>query len=96
MLHILMASSILIGPTVIVRNLKYVYGLAFSMFIFGLGLECIQYLIPDRNAELKDIAANTIGIILGLFIGLLIRSGYQAGAKIHKINTHSEASTSSD
>ncbi|MFN3405127.1 MAG: VanZ family protein [Cytophagaceae bacterium] len=39
-------------------------------FIYGISIELIQSMIPDRSFELEDIAANTAGCLAGV---LLIR-----------------------
>lgn len=34
-------------------------------FVYGLGIELCQTLIPDRGLELADILANTLGVFAG-------------------------------
>jgi VanZ family protein len=41
---------------------------ALWMFGYGLGIEAIQYFIPERSAELKDLFVDGIGIGLGLWV----------------------------
>ena len=36
------------------------------LFLFSTGIECIQYTLPWRSFDLRDIAANTLGVLLGL------------------------------
>ena len=42
---------------------------ALSMIILGILLEVGQYFIPGRTFSLLDITANTIGVVLGIFLG---------------------------
>jgi hypothetical protein len=39
--------------------------LAVYFFLLGIGLEFIQFLIPQRNFSMLDIIANSGGVILG-------------------------------
>ncbi len=36
------------------------------MLAYGLSLEAIQYFIPERSAEFKDLAVDAVGIALGI------------------------------
>ncbi|UTF61469.1 VanZ family protein [Gilvimarinus sp. DA14] len=38
----------------------------FQLFCFSTLVEIIQYTLPWRSFELKDIAANSLGILVGL------------------------------
>ncbi|WP_020210253.1 VanZ family protein [Gilvimarinus chinensis] len=40
----------------------------FQLFCFSTLVEIVQYTLPWRSFELKDIAANTVGILLGLLL----------------------------
>ena len=44
----------------------------------GIAIELIQMLIPERTAQIEDIAANIIGILYGLTMGNLLKKGYYA------------------
>ncbi len=45
------------------------YTLVGSLTIlFGIGIELLQQLIPDRGADVNDVIANTTGIILAQII----------------------------
>ena len=46
---------------------------ALSMIILGVLLEIGQYFIPTRTCSLLDIAANSIGVALGIFLGNYLR-----------------------
>lgn len=39
-----------------------------QLFCFSTLVECVQYTLPWRSFELKDIAANTAGIVVGLVL----------------------------
>ncbi|WP_049723682.1 VanZ family protein [Gilvimarinus polysaccharolyticus] len=38
------------------------------LFLFSTAIECIQYTLPWRSFDVRDIAANTAGILLGLLV----------------------------
>ncbi|MGM0580687.1 MAG: VanZ family protein [Bacteroidota bacterium] len=47
--------------------------LAISIsFLYSLGIELFQTLIPDRGLELADILANSLGVFAGWFAFYLI------------------------
>jgi VanZ family protein len=48
---------------------------ALSMIILGVLLEIGQYFIPGRTFSLMDIAANSLGVILGIILGHYLRPG---------------------
>ncbi len=43
-----------------------------AMFGYGLFLELVQYFIPERTAELKDMMVDLIGIVIGLSLAWLL------------------------
>ena len=47
--------------------------LALSMIGLGCGLELCQAFIPGRFFSFGDLAANTLGVLAGLWLGLSIR-----------------------
>ena len=47
---------------------------AFSMILLGILLEVGQYFIPGRSFSFLDIAANTLGVALGFFLGGYLKS----------------------
>ena len=49
---------------------------ALSMIILGVLLEIGQYYIPSRSFELLDIMANSLGVILGIFLGHYLKKRY--------------------
>ena len=36
---------------------------AFSLVLMGVGLEFVQYLLPERQMDWRDVLANTTGIV---------------------------------
>lgn len=81
-MHVLFASLFILGPSLYFKNVKYTFGIAFCIFLSGIGLEIIQSMLPDRKAELLDVISNITGLSLGLIIGYLLKSGYNAGGKL--------------
>lgn len=55
---------------------------ALSMIFLGILLEVGQHYLPGRSFSLLDITANTLGVILGIFLGNCLRSRLN-GMKIH-------------
>jgi len=58
-------------------------GLPLSLLAYGAAIELIQFFVPGRSCEWADLAADSIGIALGLLfaciIGRLLRSRGEAG-----------------
>lgn len=48
----------------------------------GIGIELIQTLVPNRTAQIEDIAANIIGITYGYITGYCLKTGI--AVKINK------------
>jgi len=42
------------------------------MALYGVAIEAIQYFIPTRDAEVKDLVVDAFGIALGLLIWLRV------------------------
>jgi len=38
------------------------------LFLFSTAIECVQYTLPWRSFELRDIAANSAGTLVGLLL----------------------------
>jgi VanZ family protein len=78
---VLHAGSFAVGGMLWIHSLRRIgvprYGLAATLgclvaFIFGLLLEILQRRIPGRQADLKDLAADLIGIIVAMGLYLLV------------------------
>lgn len=55
------------GVSVCIAYPKLAIWLCFlQLFVFSTGVEIVQYTLPWRSFDVKDIAANTLGIVLGL------------------------------
>lgn len=52
------------------RNAVYA---ALSMAVLGIVLEVLQQYVPGRSCSAGDMIANNLGVLLGFFVGLLIR-----------------------
>ncbi len=46
---------------------------AFLMLLFGIGLEYAQDFVPGRFFSVADMAANSIGVVLGVFFGRYLK-----------------------
>lgn len=43
-----------------------------SLLLLGAALEAVQIFLPGRTADILDLAANSLGILLGLLIASLV------------------------
>jgi VanZ family protein len=46
------------------------WGIGIGLLLFGIVIELCQRMVSYRTAELMDLAADTVGIVLGLIIAL--------------------------
>ena len=58
------------------QNFKIALAGALLMLPFGIGLECAQEFMPGRFFSMADMAANGVGVILGLSLGRYVKSRY--------------------
>ena len=49
----------------------------FLLLLFGIQIEVVQSFIPYRDASLLDIFADSIGIVLGIFIFYFLEMFYK-------------------
>ena len=49
---------------------------ALSMIFLGIGLEFVQAHVPGRSFSVADMAANSLGIILGIWLGRYIKRNH--------------------
>jgi len=42
--------------------------LALGLFAFGLGIELLQSLVPYRSADIWDLVADSVGVVLGALL----------------------------
>lgn len=78
MLHIMTVCITIMWSFLLLERPKHTYVFSGCIFCGSLLVEGLQSFTPDRKAELGDIFANAIGISLGLLIGYLIKSGWNA------------------
>lgn len=50
--------------------------IGLALLLFGLLIECCQFMVGYRTADWHDIAANTVGIIVGLAIAMAGLGGW--------------------
>jgi glycopeptide antibiotics resistance protein len=49
----------------------------FLGFLFSTGTELLQYLLPYRRFNINDLISNSLGILLGMVIFLLLTQGWK-------------------
>ena len=51
--------------------------IALGLLLYGIGIECLQYFTPDRQADAMDVVADSVGFIiygvLRQLLGLVVR-----------------------
>ena len=52
------------------------WGIGIGLFMFGIVIELCQRMVSYRTAEFMDLAADTVGIALGLIIALAGLGGW--------------------
>lgn len=78
MMHVLIVCLALIWPCLNFERWRNIFILSALFLCAGAGIEILQTLTPDRHMEIEDILANITGILFGLVIGYLLRTGYYA------------------
>lgn len=51
---------------------RKIYAVVFC-FVLGFTLEILQELVDGRGFEMRDIYANTAGLVFGIFLAVLLR-----------------------
>ncbi|MCK9507835.1 MAG: VanZ family protein [Pigmentiphaga sp.] len=51
---------------------KRLWGVASGLLLFGIAIEGLQSLRPNRYAEFNDVVADVIGIAVGLLLARLV------------------------
>lgn len=49
---------------------------ALSMIPLGIGLEFVQFYVPGRSFSVADMAANCLGVILGIWLARYIKRNH--------------------
>jgi len=72
MLHVTVFCLLILWPAIILTRRLYIYGIALFLLLLGVAIEMLQVMVSGRESSLFDIAANGLGLILGLVIGYLL------------------------
>lgn len=64
--HTLAFAALMLLCAIAYRQRFSLARIAIMLFIFGVGIEIIQYLIPYREFSLLDMLANSLGILVAL------------------------------
>lgn len=82
MLHVAAYCLLMTGPVVLFRSFKIELLAFIALFATGILMEVGQHIVGGRESSVEDALANGVGIILGLIIGRLLRSGLDAVPRI--------------
>lgn len=75
MMHLTAFCLLMLGPVVVLSSKARIAAFALLLLALGAGVEAAQSYVPGREASLEDLAANIFGVLSGLLIGYLFRSG---------------------
>lgn len=67
--HLIAYAWLAVLPTIGFSKKKLAVTAALSMIVLGILLEIGQRYVPGRTFSVADMAANTLGVFLGIFIG---------------------------
>jgi VanZ family protein len=62
--HTLAFAALMLLCAVAYRQRFSLARIALMLFAYGVGIEMIQYLLPDREFSLLDMLANSVGILV--------------------------------
>lgn len=82
-LHVVAYCVLMLCPAAAFRPVRIQFAIAAALFATGVGVEFFQYIIGGRLSSAEDALANGAGILCGLVIGRLIRSGLDASPPDH-------------
>lgn len=60
-------------PVVGIADRRKAITTGLTMFLLGLALEGLQHFSPHRTVDIRDVAANGLGVITGVLAGLPMR-----------------------
>ncbi len=78
MIHITAFCLMTLYPVCTWSNPRRIALFAIFLFIGGIGIELAQMFVPGRESSIIDTGADAVGILCGIVIGMLLRSGYNA------------------
>lgn len=78
MLHITAYCLLMIGPCLLFRSWKIEILAFIALFTTGIAMEIFQHIIGGRESSVEDALSNGAGILLGIAIARLLRSGLDA------------------
>lgn len=81
LLHITAYCVLVLYPAIMTRKAIHLAAIIALLFAFGICMEIFQHYTGGRVSSVYDAAANGVGLIAGLAIGLLMRSGLNAAPK---------------
>jgi hypothetical protein len=79
-MHVTGFCLLMLYPVCAGYSRKRIIFIALALIAIGVGIEIAQLGVASRKSSLFDALANGVGVILGVVIGYLVRSGYNAPA----------------
>lgn len=77
-LHVLAYSFLMVIPVVLLPSLRAHLITGFVLMLMGVLNEVLQDIIGGRQASVRDALANCVGVVLGIGLGRLFKSGLEA------------------
>lgn len=78
LLHVLAYSFLMVIPVVLLSSLRAHLITGFLLMLMGVLNEVLQDIIGGRQASVRDALANCVGVVLGIALGRLFKSGLEA------------------
>ena len=78
LLHVLAYSFLMVIPVVLLSSLRAHLITGFLLMLMGVLNEVLQDVIGGRQASVRDALANCVGVVLGIGLGRLFKSGLEA------------------
>jgi len=75
MLHVTIFCLLTLWPVMALKRHLHIGAAAAFLLLMGGAMELLQALAPERQSSFADMVANVAGIMVGLLIGYLLRSG---------------------
>ena len=77
-LHVFSYCLLTLIPFFLLSSWRWRFAIAGALFLTGAANEILQDLVGGRTASVLDALSNGVGILLGAWVAVLLRSGFAA------------------